>query len=171
MSAFLLKFEAIESRIASYSCPRGTSGRVHALRLRRCFQHNGRRHSVAVEGQSYFHEQDLRSDEHIESASNYDNGSVDTEAQDARTPETDYGSAGTEIPSSVIHRRLMDKHLSYRSIGIGKHIPTLQSYGDVLPLHIEDNSPESTSPDAAALYSALRTGNPHTVLETMLSQI
>jgi len=37
MSAFLLRLEAIESRIASYSCPRGIQGRVHAIRLRRCF--------------------------------------------------------------------------------------------------------------------------------------
>ena len=38
MRQFLFTFEAIESRIASYSCPKGTAGRVHTLRLRRCFQ-------------------------------------------------------------------------------------------------------------------------------------
>ncbi|TAQ86076.1 hypothetical protein B7494_g5597 [Chlorociboria aeruginascens] len=40
MTSFLLRLEAIESRIPShsYSCPRGTTGRVHTLRLRRCFQ-------------------------------------------------------------------------------------------------------------------------------------
>jgi hypothetical protein len=172
MSAFLLKFEAIESRIASYSCPRGTSGRVHALRLRRCFQHNGRRHSAALGGQSYFHDQELQNDE--QTASNYDNRSMETGAQDARVSETGYGSAGSEIPPSVILRRrlrLMERHLSYRSIWLRKHVPALQSYGDVLPFAVEDNSPESTNPDTTALYSALRTGNPHTVLETILSQI
>jgi hypothetical protein len=34
----LLKFEAIESRIASYSCSKRASSRVHALRFRRCFR-------------------------------------------------------------------------------------------------------------------------------------
>ncbi|KAE8444934.1 hypothetical protein EG329_014061 [Mollisiaceae sp. DMI_Dod_QoI] len=38
MVPLLLRFEAIESRIPLYSCPRGTSGRVHSLRLRRCFR-------------------------------------------------------------------------------------------------------------------------------------
>jgi hypothetical protein len=38
MSTILLRFEAIESRrFASYSCPKGTTGRVHALRLVRRF--------------------------------------------------------------------------------------------------------------------------------------
>jgi len=38
MNSFLVKFGAVQSRIASYSCPPGVPGRVHAIRLRRCFQ-------------------------------------------------------------------------------------------------------------------------------------
>jgi hypothetical protein len=48
MSTILLKIEAIEARLASYSCPRGTAGRVHARRLQRHFQPASRSHSVAI---------------------------------------------------------------------------------------------------------------------------
>jgi hypothetical protein len=50
MSTFLLKIEAIEARVASYSCPRGTVGRVHAIRLRRRFQAPNRSQSTAILG-------------------------------------------------------------------------------------------------------------------------
>lgn len=48
MSTILFKIEAIEARLASYSCPRGTSGRVHALRLRHRFQFSSRPRLVAI---------------------------------------------------------------------------------------------------------------------------
>jgi hypothetical protein len=47
MSTVLLSFEAIGARVASYSCPRGTAGRIHALRLQRRFRPAGRPHSIA----------------------------------------------------------------------------------------------------------------------------
>jgi hypothetical protein len=47
MNTVLLKTEAVGARIASYSCPRGTVGRIHVLRLRRRFQPPGRPHSIA----------------------------------------------------------------------------------------------------------------------------
>src|SRR5271170_3940260 len=48
MSTLLLSIEAIGARNASYSCPRGTAGRIHALRLRRRFHPAGRLHSIAT---------------------------------------------------------------------------------------------------------------------------
>ena len=47
MSTLLLSAEAIGARIASYSYPRGSAGRIHTLRLRRRFQPAGRPHSIA----------------------------------------------------------------------------------------------------------------------------
>jgi|HubBroStandDraft_4_1064222.scaffolds.fasta_scaffold143022_2 hypothetical protein len=37
MSSFLIRIETIETRLPSLFCPRGTVGRVCALRLRRAF--------------------------------------------------------------------------------------------------------------------------------------
>src|SRR5438876_56379 len=48
MSISLIKFEAIEARIASYSCPRGVAGRLHVLRLKRHFRPHCRLHSSAI---------------------------------------------------------------------------------------------------------------------------
>jgi hypothetical protein len=47
MSTIIPSIEAIGARIASYSCPRGTGGRIHALRLRRRFQPASRPRSLA----------------------------------------------------------------------------------------------------------------------------
>ena len=47
MSTLLISIEAIGARIASYSCPRGTAGRIHTLRLRRRFRPASRPHSIA----------------------------------------------------------------------------------------------------------------------------
>jgi len=47
MSITILIVEATGARIASYSCPRGTAGRIHTLRLRRRFLPACRPHSIA----------------------------------------------------------------------------------------------------------------------------
>jgi hypothetical protein len=47
MSTLLISVEAIGARTASYSCPRGTAGRIHTVRLRHRFKSASRPHSIA----------------------------------------------------------------------------------------------------------------------------
>lgn len=58
MSSFLLRIEAIEAKVLSYSCPRGTSGRLHSLRLRRRFQHPIRSQSAGAAQLRARHDED-----------------------------------------------------------------------------------------------------------------
>ncbi|TVY82224.1 hypothetical protein LSUE1_G003159 [Lachnellula suecica] len=71
MSGLLCKLEAIQSRIASYStaysysCPRGVPGRVHAIRLQRCFQNNHRQPSRAFAAIEQQPEQNVSEEESL----------------------------------------------------------------------------------------------------------
>ncbi|KAH8672555.1 mitochondrial ATPase expression-domain-containing protein [Tricladium varicosporioides] len=52
MSTLLSTFGAIESRIPIFSCPHGISGRLHYLRLRRCFHNHARRFATDLHSSS-----------------------------------------------------------------------------------------------------------------------
>jgi Mitochondrial ATPase expression len=173
MSAFFLKFEAIESRIASYSCPRGIPGRVHALRLRRCFQSNGRRQSVAVGEQLLALEHDLR----VESSHEIPGGNGDTIGrigtkgtgenswnETPQPPRLQTRAGATINFPTITTREGIQKHFGH---GFGPQV-----LGDMFraPLD-EDGGVEFHEEEAAtALYSALKTGHPHTVFNVLYDQ-
>lgn len=170
MSTLLLKLEAIESRIASYSCPRGVPSRVHALRLRRCFQNNSRRQSAAVGERLPGHENGNQTELGHEISEEQWNtlGRVGSSAQNGGKG----GSEETQVPKTPSIRAIATAKFPAvttrlpleRQFGRGFG-PQVQ--GDMFrpPLN-EDRGVEFTK-DEAALYSALRTGNSHSVLRAL----
>jgi hypothetical protein len=168
MGTFFLKFEAIESRIASYSCPRGIPSRVHALRLRRCFQNNGRRLSAALGEQLSIHEQDIGIEPGLERPE--DNKDTVGGAQTIKPGEED-GSEEQQIPKPQLRARRrfrlsISRTRLERQFGEGN---APQVLGDVFRPQLEGPDPDTPVGDEAALYSALETGDPHTVLHALLS--
>ncbi len=170
MSTLLLKLEAIESRIASYSCPRGVPSRVHALRLRRCFQNNSRRQSAAVGEPLPRHEVGNQAELSHEISEEQRNmlGRVGSNAQSGEKG----GSEDTQIhntpPTQVITNAkfpavttglLLERHFG-RGLG-----PQVQ--GDMFRPQLNEDKGIEPNKDEAALYSALRTGNPHSVLRAL----
>ena len=181
MSNFLLRFEAIESRIASLSCPRGTTGRVHALRLRRYFQANNcQRQSIALGEQSAGTQEVGPRIEHIpDKQDGYDNGvrspTIPSQREeDHTTRRRDAGMAfgpferrhrGIEVRSQRnTTSRFWIKRVGLRKLGESE-------LGDVLSLEFPENVESSRSPDEAVLYSALQTGNPHVVLKAVINLV
>ncbi|KAN0098466.1 Mitochondrial ATPase expression domain containing protein [Hyaloscypha variabilis] len=173
MSTLLLKFEAIESRIASYSCPRGIPGRVHALRLRR-WQNNNRRQSVAVGERLPAHERESRIDSASETVTE-DGDAIGgpgssvgqrketrketrDEAQQIPKPPVRDGAIGLKVGASHTWRRL--ERWFEPPLGA-------QAQGDMFrPLLNKDGIDDPTEHEAA-VYLALRTGNPHIVLKAL----
>lgn len=105
MTSFLLRIEAIEAKVLSNCCPRGTSGRLHSLRLKRRFQHPARWQSsaaspVAVSEQG---ERISRSD-----ASNADIKDAEPDTIDDARPE-DSSESRLKASLSSKKERLKDK--------------------------------------------------------------
>ena len=163
MSAFLRRFEAIESRIASYSCPRGVPGRVHALRLRRCFQNDSRRRSAAVGEQLLALERDLR----IELGHEAPGDKGQTNRALGRR-ENGEDSGGQRSPVSGQSTRAITRRQLKEQF---KHNSDLQVLGDMFrPLRNEDGAVDGAMGEVEAeLYAALRAGSPHAVFN-MLSE-
>jgi hypothetical protein len=169
MSTLLLKLEAIESRIASYSCPRGVPSRVHALRLRRCFQNNSRRQSAAVGERFPPHgnRNQTELDHELSEEQRNTFGGFGSNAQNGEKG----GSEHAQVPKTPPIRVRTAKFLAVttrlpleRQFGRGFG-PKVQ--GDMFrPPFNEDRGVEPTE-DEAALYSALKTGNPHSVLRAL----
>lgn len=166
MSGVLSKFEAIESRIISYSCPKGAPGRVHSLRLRRCFQSAcGRSQSIAQEssqpmtdGRPFTIEGDAR----------ILDGFNRPDTLMAQRSEQVLGADHKSIWNRN-HQKQLNAYDLNRAWTKRLDVRRLDEYGDVLPLEFPGTFTESTSiPDEGALYSALRLANPHMVLKTLL---
>jgi hypothetical protein len=183
MSSFLLKFEAIESRIASYSCPRGTTGRVHALRLRRRFQTNSRQQQSAGLGGQLTDIQEPKSrSRHIPDTKNGYENAIDGGPVSSGQRQGGKHSTRDHVVKSLLDpfdrrwpnmkvtdrknttNRLWIKRTGVRQLGEGE-------LGDVLPLEFRENVVSSGYPDEEVLYSALRKGNPHVVLKTLISLV
>lgn len=170
MSTLFLKFEAIESRIASYSCPRGIPGRVHAVRLRRCFQNNSRRQSAAVGERLPAYERENGIEPVIETPGEEGdtNGGLRIAAGNGgkRPDEEDLTPRirvvkTAKFPSAITRARME------RRFGRG-YGP--QSQGDMFRPPLNESGNDEILEDLSVLYSALRTGNPHTVLKALSDQ-
>ena len=181
MTSFLLKFEAIESRIASYSCPRGTAGRVHALRLRRCFQNYARfqqatviddQHSIkAVESRDE-PIADILSGHNAETstAALAEDGGFKLSLQEKRREET----GGVSLREYIRNRRQLSRSQriwGWKMVtGSRSALPNVGEQ-DVLPVAFPDGVAIECSPDVRRLYQALRTGNPHNVLKELIGLV
>jgi hypothetical protein len=175
MSGLFPKFEAIESRIASYSCPRGTTGRVHSLRLRRCF------HSTNHRPQSIpqTNHQPLSDDPHSAIEGHTSRGDVSGHPSSLESKVTERGDLADDVSTNSRDRSRQrridawnhgyDLNRSWiKRLGVRR----LDAHGDVLPLAFPETATETdSSPDEAALYSALRVGNPHIVLKALANLI
>ncbi len=167
MSSFLLRFEAIESRIASYSCPQGIPGRVHALRLRRCFQNNGRRQSAAAGELLPVQEHEIRikprpgrpdnGKDTVEGAETIGQGREKRRGINEQVPRPQQ-PARRSLGGSISRTRLKEQ------FGLG-YSP--QILGDAFRPRLEDADLIPPAEDEAVLFSALRTGNPQAVFQAL----
>ena len=170
MGVLFASLEVFESRIATYSCPRGATGRVHSLRLQRCFHNHNRRpqsssassyQSIADGGES-IHEIYVQSGGALELPSPVgDKGR-------AGSQETALGSAltGRHRPRRIdAWYRKYDKN---GDLAKRHELQSLDGTGDVLSLSFSD---VPTAKGADPLYSALRVGDPHMVLKALVNMI
>lgn len=187
MSSLLLKFEAIESRIASYSCPRGTNGRVDTLRLRRCFQNYSRcQQSAAIEAQQFIASRETGHESNADTAAQHNKGIDGDAAADEDGTSLELSLQNT--PRIRLQGRAVGVHpwegfngwkraARNRRIWGWNKIPgghsTLPVVGeqDVLPVPFPDGFRVECSPNENELYQALRTGNPHNVLKALISLV
>jgi len=178
MSTFLLRVEAIESRIASYSCPRGASGRVHSLRLRRCFTKSTFRKQEALRLDIPFpREHDLPKQTIFEQSPDYDNrnGSnrraVDKDSSGELEQDRRDGLA--EVPEAKgIHirgRREKSHKLSYDRYLLRKRLATWE-LGDVPPdVQGIGAVPNDAIEEEKKLHAALQRGDPQVVLKALIA--
>ena len=168
MSAFLLKFEAIESRIASYSCPRGVSGRVHSLRLRRCFAHS---RAKAERGLRQLHlppSEGKNIDQSIPGRVQvYDNrgdkGSLVEEYAGGPKAGADGALEGKPVTFRTSHLGSRGSHIFESVLQRYRSIP--EDLGDITPFELKNPVPNAREENLAI---ALRLGNAHAVLWVLI---
>lgn len=159
MGPFLLKFDAIESRIAFSTCPRGVPSRVHALRLRRCF-HTSRPRTQSRASIEHLspHQHNIRIDR--ETSRPLKNRSLlrppltDSEASVERTKEFKPWHTSTRR-----WKRGLDRG------GIDSQGQTLNQ--DVVSVSFPD-TPDENTPREKFLYEALQRNDPHAVLRSLV---
>lgn len=168
MKTLLLRFEAFESRIAPYCCPRGISGRLHTLRLRRCFQdRRGYAQALAVSSTI-----EVEKDERRKRLGGYeDEGRIDEGAfeKEAVHLHERYNIEGGNWASEAGRNRSRHRKIvNYSAMPI-KHANTL---GDVILFEEEESRATLLSrPSMTALRSALRRQEPHEVLKILLDDL
>lgn len=185
MSSFLLKAEAIESRIASYSCPRGIAGGIHSLRLRRIFGQRHRGQSTAAGGWPSTSKSEVRSEDPITQLESDVEASSNLDAGTRRKHELGrFGSTFNEtLKSHPVKQRssfgkssfgyLSNKlhHIERRQEGGDKSssqsLPIESLVGDAV---LADFS-HTAQNDGQALYKALQTGNPQSILRAVMGTI
>ncbi|CZR65020.1 uncharacterized protein PAC_14920 [Phialocephala subalpina] len=167
MTSLLLRFEAIESRIASYSCPREVSGRVHSLRLRRCFRTTPPRTPTA----------------RLDSAAirhNEENFGSATVVLASQIPASH--SAEEEVSTSLVEQQFShtphnaDPRFGHKTVprfGQPRWQRIRASIAPADPLPLEHQSPdeEVLTKEESNVYSALRTGNPHAVMRSLMNLV
>ena len=186
MTASFLKFEAVGSRMASYSCPRGTTGRVNALRLRRYFHNISRskQDSAIAEQSSFPYTQPLElsdqatvkihrgeigglvvADEH--------GGSLDLTLRNVIQRKED-GARGVPLRSHPHRRKQLSRigRIWGWKMGVGDR-SSLPNVGeqDVLPIPFPDGTRIKCSPNENSLYQALRIGDPYHILRELMNLI
>ncbi|PVH70316.1 hypothetical protein DL98DRAFT_661221 [Cadophora sp. DSE1049] len=202
MSAFLFRLEAIESRIASYSCPRGIQGRVHAIRLRRRFHKfqlpptNLPPHCANLSQSIAIRRYQSQAEGRVESTweNGYAASGTDTEPHNEQeTLDVDIkeleGSADTfnghqelvgDDSGSTSIKRYQDPDREAWQEGVSDYIRAQVSprwraevgaIGDVLaalPRASRGTPPAGIEDQKKALFSALRTRDPHAVMKVVL---
>jgi hypothetical protein len=167
MSTFLLRVEAIKSRIASYSCPRGASGRVHSLRLRRCFTESTFRKQEALRLDTPFPKgHDLPKQTIFEQSPDCDNGSNGRTVDKDSSGELEQGRRDgiAEVPEAKdIHIQgcREEKHkLAYDHYLLHKCLAT-RELRDVPPdVQGIDAVPNNASEEERKLHAALQRDDP-----------
>jgi pentatricopeptide repeat protein len=182
MSVFLLRFEAIEARAASYSCPRGIASRLHAIRLRRHFQAPRGLRSAAIG--------DLRDWENgnhtiAQNSFNIDipvallqqlEASTQQPTNPSSTARSTKGSQGTETLTEIpfdIPERTGGSITGNEERGKYRKLPPHMArarYGDTFGLPFPDQH-FSSDLDCDHFRKAIRTGNPHTILVALTKLI
>ncbi|KAK0130003.1 hypothetical protein ONS96_000541 [Cadophora gregata f. sp. sojae] len=202
MSAFLLKLEAIESRIASYSSPCGIQGRVHGIRFRQCLHKyrlpavNSRHSSATRPPEIKIRRYQSQAEGRVESPwkPKFDASGTDTVAyKDRENFSSGFkeleGSADTlngseepvsNNPGSVSIEPIPGPVRKTWQRGIGYYVKSqvrpsrraeVGATGDVLPIlphGARDVPTASIEQQKEALFSALRTRDPHAVMKVML---
>lgn len=166
MSVIFSRLEVVESRIASYSCPTGTTGRVHSLRLRRCF-HNNNPRPQSITLSSYQPLVNIR-EPTTGIYMQIGNTSEQPHALGDQAHETSQAtSLISALPGRHHQRRIDTWYQKYDKNGdIAKRhkLRRLEGLGDVMSLSFPDLP---TGTGTGLLYSALRLENPHLVLKAL----
>ena len=167
MSVFFGRLEIIESRIASSSCPKGATGRVLALRLRRCFHSSNPRPQALTQ---IISEPIPDGREPTVGVYTADGGAIESRA--ASSGET--GLVSSALPRRH-HRRIDAWYKKYDKNGDyarRQEIQRLEGMGDVLSLSFPDIATNTVSGSGTLpLYTALRLGNPHMVLKALVNLV
>jgi hypothetical protein len=181
MTSFLLRFGAIESRIASISCPRGTNGRLHALRLRSCFRNYSRvQQATAIEERQSVALAEPLYESNGETRGNHDGYIAEGAAEEndgrplrlgSRKPQE---ARGISLQENVKIRKQLSRNSRIWgwNMGAGSHsmLPNVGEQ-DVLPVQFPDGTRVECSANENELYQALRIGNPHNVLKALMSLV
>jgi Mitochondrial ATPase expression len=153
MSSFLFKFEAVPSRIASYSCPPGVPGRVHAIRLRRCFQPQPSRAFAAQESHENIPQADNDPEQACKKA-----GNGDGILEQAQSPSPELIQK-VFYPSSALEGRLRLLAIkTEKRFGVRRRVPGEDA--DVPGMRFTTHGEKAER----WFFSALRRDDPHDVL-------
>ncbi|KAK2627359.1 hypothetical protein QTJ16_003325 [Diplocarpon rosae] len=173
MKILLFELEAIESRIAS--CPRGVPNRVHALRLRRFFNIS---HQLLVASRQAQALQEL-ADGYFTNSRNIVESVRCTVVEKAQVPGHKQPGK-SEVKIEPVEAQEAPEYKAWRE-NISRYIrvqarprwrATKGAFGDALPVIPFDSyraSPASIEEQKQALISALRTEDPHAVMQVVLS--
>lgn len=159
MHSLVLRLEAIESRLSSYTCPR-RSNRVHSLHLRRCFRSIPRAAAALAKAQtpSQYH------DSYDASVESYRHLSKDHPS----SPDTVHNVKELSQDKPIVLASLREqipRHGLLRYHGIRKAIVV----DDMIP-HTPRKAPaEIIEEEQAKLYNGLRVGNPHAVMRSLMN--
>ncbi|RFU31766.1 hypothetical protein B7463_g4565, partial [Scytalidium lignicola] len=187
MSSLLLRVEAIESRIASYSCPRGIAGGIHALRLRRIFRHKYRGYSATVGEWPATINPEAQVEARIDQLENRDAITRESSKIDVQTAVRN----GEEAEVDRQLKGLWGSNINRRRTNFGKPSYLTSKLQQLETLkELEDNAswrslprgalagdavladfPNTIQRDEQALREALRTGNPHSILSAVIGTI
>lgn len=175
MNGIFFRLEAVQSRIASYSCsyscPRGVSGRLHTIRLRRCFQgHSFRQASTAVAEQPA-----PANTPRFEVHHGLENVAEDTVGAGADNGERENTYEGSQPPAlapAIVKRVKSRLKLDGRSRLLARRGEKYSQSHTKVPGQDGDNPtlswfPEHRAQFEQALFIALRRRDPHMVLTAL----
>ena len=173
MTGLLVRFEAIESRIVSSSCPKGIAGRVHSIRLRRCFHNTNRWQQSTAQNTS------ISARDSHEGVAGGDiqksGGQVLGNARDlpgvghSHTFQRHAGESALHVEGLT---QLTDGSDEPPAVDKEQALRQLDGYGDVLPIEFLGGAPRDFPiQDDTALKHALKNARPHQVLKALANLI